>query len=116
MVAAFDSGDRQRYLEAVDKLLATPPGYFAGHQHIEYVLPLIEYGDLLPDVVRSQLRQRFLGRWERPLVPDLVFSHGKVLGMGTLNHMANVRPKVLLGAEATGDWELARDAQHGLSL
>jgi len=36
--------------------------------------------------------------------------------MGTLNHMANVRPKSLLGAEITGDTDLALMAEQGLAL
>lgn len=116
MMEAFESGDRERYVAEIDRLLSTPPGYFVGHQHIEQILPLIEYDSLLPDVVRYHLRQGFLTRWQSPLSPGLVFAHDKVLGMGTLNHMANVRPKSLLGAEVTGDTGLARMAQQGLSL
>jgi len=116
MMNAFDSGDREAYLKSVEEILRTPPGWFGGHQHIEYILPLIEYDTMLPDVVRYHLRQGFLARWDRPLTPKQVFAHGKIHGMGTLNHMANVRPKALLGAEATGDVLLAREAKQGLAL
>jgi hypothetical protein len=116
MVRAFDSGDPERYIAEIDRVLKMPPGWFAGHQHIEFILPLIEYGDLLPDVVRYHLAKGFEARWQRPLRPDKVFGHGKVLGMGTLNHMSNVRPKLLLGAQATGDEELERMAAQGLAL
>ncbi len=115
MMEALDSGDLQRYADEIQRMLSVPPGWFAGHQHIEFILPLIEYDTVLPEVVRYHLRQGFLARWERPLDPNTVFAHGKVLGWGTLNHMANVRPKLLLGAEVTGDTELARMAQEGLA-
>lgn len=116
LVEAMESGDREQYLEAVDAILSRPPGWFHGHQHIEYVLPLTLYAAVLPEVARYHLRRSFEARWQTPLAPDKVFAHGKITGMGTLNHMANTRPKALLGAEAAGlDW-LVQRAQYGLSL
>ncbi|MHB9131952.1 MAG: hypothetical protein ACYDBB_12830 [Armatimonadota bacterium] len=113
---ALESGDKAQYEKAVNAILSVPPGWFAGHQHIEYLLPLIIYGDLLPDVVRYHLRRGFEARWEMPLDPKNVFSHQKVTGVGTFNHMAQARPKALLGAELTGKTELAGMAEYGLWL
>jgi len=116
VMKALDSGDRQKYGQMIQKILAIPPGWFAGHQHIEFIIPLLECPELLPEVVRYHLRLSFQARWQRPLRPDLIFAHGKVTGMGTLNHMANVRPKALLGAEVVGMCWLVEKAQYGLSL
>lgn len=114
-VRELESGDRTRYEAEIQRLLSVPPGYGSGHQHIEYILPVIEYADLLPEVVRYHLQTGFEARWQRPLRPDKVFSQGKVLGIGTLNHMAQARPKALLGAETFGDTELAAMAAEGLA-
>ena len=116
MMKALDSGDRERYERMIQKVLSQPPGWFLGHQHIEHVLPLILCPKMLPEVVRYHLSMSFQARWRRPLAPDKVFSHGKVTGMGTLNHMAQARPKALLGAEVNGLPWLARKAGYGLSL
>ncbi len=114
-VRALEAGDPERLRRGVDLLLSQPPGWFAGHQHIEYVLPLFLYGELLPEVARYHLSKSFEARWPRPLLPDKVFAHGKIRGTGTQNHMANVRPKAMLGGQVTGDVLTVRDAQYGLS-
>ncbi len=114
-VRALESGDPEQVRRSVDFILSQPPGWFAGHQHIEYFLPVILYGELLPEVARYHMTKSFEARWTRPLNPALNFAHGKIRGTGTLNHMANVRPKAMLGGQLTGDTLTVRDAQYGLS-
>lgn len=117
MIRTLDAGAAEHVASMLqEKVLHHPPGWFAGHQHLEYVLPFYLCPEMLPQVAHYHFRRSFDARWQRPLAPDKVFSHGKVMGMGTLNHMAQARPKALLGAEAYGMPWLVEDAHFGLSL
>lgn len=114
---ALDSGDEARYREVVMPwTLNTAPGWFQGHANINDVLPLVAFPELLPEVVRYHLRRSIEARWRQPLSPETMHPHSKVMGMGTFNHMAQVRPKTLLNAEASGMQWLTDMAQYGMSL
>jgi len=66
MADDLESGDMQRYMHVVNELLRYPPGYFRGHSHLDFMLPLQMYDAMLPDVVRYHLLKYFEARWLPP--------------------------------------------------
>ena len=52
----LESGDREQFLAALDLLLNVPPGFDVGHFDMDMLLPLVQYGPLLPEVVRHHIR------------------------------------------------------------
>jgi len=93
----FDSGDPKAYRKAVDDLLHQPPGWFRGHSHLDYLVPLVEYEPMLNDVLRYHLVKFFESRWIRPYnKDDLRVRAGYLNGISTLNLMTQFRSEVAL--------------------
>jgi len=113
----LESGKREDYDAAMDLILKSPPGWFMGHSHLDFVLPLLEYDDLLPEVVRYHLRKFSESRWIPPYdkvaLQTRVGYHG---GMGTFNHQNQFRHEALLVGEVLGLTDLAIHGRRNLSL
>ena len=113
----LESGRREEYDKALELILSSPPGWFMGHSHLDFMIPLLEYDDLLPDVVRYHLRKFFESRWTPPYdevaLQTRVGYHG---GMGTFNHQNQFRHEALLAGELLGMGDLAIHGRRNLSL
>jgi len=111
------SGRREDYDAAMELILRSPPGWFMGHSHLDFVIPLLEYDDLLPEVVRYHLRKFSESRWLPPYdevaLQTRVGYHG---GMGTFNHQNQFRHEALLVGELLGMTDLAIHGRRNLSL
>ena len=113
----FESGDAERYTQVVSELLRYPPGYFRGHSHLDFMVPLLAYGDMLPDVLRYHLLKYFESRWLPPYSKEeLRHRVGYWGGMATLNHQGQFRSEALLAAELLGMKDLEVMARRNLSL
>ena len=113
----LESGDMQRYTRVVTELLRHPPGYFRGHSHLDFMLPLQLYGDMLPDVLRHHLLRYFEARWLPPYSEgELRHRVGYWGGMATLNHQSQFRSEALLVAELLGMEDLELMARRNISL
>lgn len=113
----LESGDEAAYREAIDTMLGHPPGWFMGHSHINFMMPLLRSRSLLPGSARHQIRQFFATRWVPPYKEDL-FHHrvGYFSKMGTLNHQSQCRAEAILAGEMLGLDDLWVHGRRGLSL
>jgi len=113
----FESGDRDRYIAATQLMLARPPAWFMGHSHVDFLLPLLRYEEMLPGVLRYHIRRFFLARWEPPYNRNMLQHRvGYYAGMATLNHQSQFRSEALLAGETLGMSDLVTKARYGLSL
>ncbi|MBT4822614.1 MAG: hypothetical protein HN742_15880 [Lentisphaerae bacterium] len=113
----LESGRREDYDAAMELILSSPPGWFMGHSHLDFMLPLLCYDDMLPEVVRYHLRKYFESRWTPPYdekaLQTRVGYHG---GMATFNHQNQFRNEALLAGEVLGMTDLAIHGYRNLSL
>ena len=113
----LESGRREEYDKAMELILSSPPGWFMGHSHLDFMIPLLEYDDMLPGVVRYHLHKFFEARWTPPYdevaLQTRVGYHG---GMGTFNHQNQFRHEALLAGELLGMTDLAIHGRRNLSL
>ncbi len=97
---AFDAGDREAYLKVAEDVLREPPGWFRGHSHLDYLVPLVEYDPMLTELLRYHLRKHFEARWLHPFrEDDLRVRAGYLNGISTLNLMSQFRSEVALAGE-----------------
>jgi len=117
MADDLESGDTERYLRVVNGLLRHPPGYFRGHSHLDFMMPLLIYDEMLPDVLRYHLLKYFESRWLPPYSKEeLRHRVGYWGGMATQNHQSQFRSEALLAAELLGMKDLGVMARRNLSL
>ena len=96
----FDSGDQKAYLKVVEDLLIEPPGWFRGHSHLDFLIPLVEYDPMLNELLRYHLQKYFEARWLHPFIEeDLRVRAGYLNGISTLNLMTQFRSEVALVGE-----------------
>ena len=94
---AFDTGNRDAYQKIIEDLLSEPPGWFRGHSHLDYMIPLVEYDSMLNELLRYHLHKYFESRWLRPFQEnDLRVRAGYLNGISTLNLMTQFRAEVAL--------------------
>lgn len=112
------SGDPERYQKMVQEVLAQPPGYFAGHSHLDFLIPVLRYNALLPEALRYHFRKYAEVRWLPPYDENGQFHHGVgyYAHMATQNHQSQNRSEALLAGEYLGLPDLALHAQYALSL
>ncbi len=112
------SGDPERYRKAVQQVLAQPPGYFAGHSHLDFLIPVLRYPAVLPEALRYHFRKYAEVRWLPPYDMEGQFHHGVgyFARMATQNHQSQNRSEALLAGEYLGLPDLALRAQYALSL
>lgn len=97
---AFDTGAEEAYREVVEDLLSQPPGWFRGHSHLDYLIPMVEYEPMLNELLRYHLHKYFESRWLHPfLEEDLRVRAGYRNGISTLNLMTQFRSEVALVGE-----------------
>ncbi|MFP4028179.1 MAG: hypothetical protein ACLFWL_10340 [Candidatus Brocadiia bacterium] len=113
----LESGNPETYMKAVRTMLRMPPGWFMGHQHINFMLPLLKSPRLLPGALRYHIKKFFEARWTPPYNPKL-FQHrvGYFNNMGTLNHQSQARSEAILAGEMLGLQDVTHRGQRGLSL
>lgn len=111
-------GDPERYRKAVQEVLAQPPGYFAGHSHLDFLIPVLRYNTVLPEALRYHFRKYAETRWLPPYDEDGQFHHGVgyYAHMATQNHQSQFRSEALLAGEYLGLPDLTLHAQYALSL
>jgi len=113
----LESGDMERYQLVVNELLRHPPGYFRGHSHLDFMMPLLVYDEMLPDVLRHHLLRYFESRWLPPYSKEELRQRvGFWGGMATQNHQSQFRSEALLAAELLGMKDLEVMARRNLSL
>jgi hypothetical protein len=116
LLKGLDSADPERYRQSVMRWeLDKPPGWFRGHSHSHDILPLKSFPELLTDVIRYDRALSFVARWPEGLeLPDMDHHYRVLTLTGTFNHMAQARPKALIGAEVSGLHWLVKEAIFGI--
>jgi len=113
---AFDAGDQEAYAKIVEDLLRQPPGWFRGHSHLDYLIPLVEYEPMLNELLRYHLHKYFESRWLHPyLEDDLRVRAGYRNGISTLNLMTQFRSEVALVGELLNRPEMAVRGHRNIS-
>ncbi|MHB9026629.1 MAG: hypothetical protein ACYC7E_21055 [Armatimonadota bacterium] len=112
------SGDRALYLKTMQEMLAMPPGYFVGHSHLDYLIPLLRYDAVLPGALRYHFRKFVETRWTPPYDEQSIFDHrvGYYAYMATQNHQSQFRSEAVLAGEYLGLPDLVTHARYALSL
>ncbi len=112
------SGDPERYAKAVEQVLRQPAGYFAGHSHLDFLIPALRYPELLPEALRYHFRKYAEVRWLPPYDMEGQFHHGVgyYARMATQNHQSQFRSEALLAGEFLGLPDLALHARYALTL
>ncbi|MBL7040795.1 MAG: hypothetical protein ISR77_19330 [Pirellulaceae bacterium] len=113
---AFDSGDQDAYLKVVEDLLIEPPGWFRGHSHLDFLIPLVEYDPMLNELLRYHLHKYFESRWLHPFIEDdLRVRAGYRNGISTLNLMTQFRSEVALVGELLNRSEMTVRGNRNIS-
>jgi len=113
----LESGEREKFLAALDILLSVPPGFDVGHLNMDMLMPVVEYGTLLPEVVRYHIREYFAADWTPPYDgPGWAHRFGGRGEMGTLNLETNFRACAVMVGELLGLPDLVLTGRRGVSM